>query len=130
MRVMKSRNLVYLILLVFAQYGCFTVKSNSKFIYQKVKPDLYKAMLNDSSNYYLIDVRTKNEYKKSHINDAVNYSFLSFKYRKYVKNLDRTKTVFLYCQTCHRSPLAARKMKKMGFVDVVDLKGGYAKWKH
>ena len=130
MRVMKSRNLGYLILLIFAQYGCFNVKSNSKFVYQKVNPDLYKTMLQDSSNYYLIDVRTKNEYKKSHINDAVNYSFLSFKYRKNVKNLDRTKTVFLYCQTCHRSPLAARKMKKMGFVDVVDLKGGYAKWKH
>lgn len=34
----------------------------------------------------------------------------------------------MYCQTQHRSPLASKKMKKMGFKKIIDLKGGFVKW--
>jgi rhodanese-related sulfurtransferase len=123
--------LLYIIMpaiMLFGITGCFTVRSNQEFSYSKLSPAAYKAVLTDSSNYYLVDVRTAKEYRLAHIAGAVNFSYLNFHIGRDVESLDRDKLVLVYCQTCHRSPLAARKMKKMGFRKVYDLKGGYQKW--
>lgn len=123
--------LFYLLMLLFWLCGitaCFTVRSNNDFSYSKLSPQEYEAVLKDSSNYYLVDVRTAAEYKRAHLPGAVNYSYLNFHIGRDIDSLDRNKLVLVYCQTCHRSPLAARKMKHMGFRKVYDLKGGYQKW--
>ena len=123
--------LPYLIILSFYLYGitgCFTVGSNTWFSYSKLSPAEYAAVLKDSCNYYLVDVRTPKEFKRSHLAGAVNFSYLNFHIGRDVDSLNRDKLVLVYCQTCHRSPLAARKMKKKGFRKVYDLKGGYQKW--
>ena len=125
---MKPVIAINLFVVVLFITGCFTVKNNSRFFYSKVSPAAYAAALKDSSNYYLIDVRTPGEFKKAHLANAVNYSYLKFHFGRDVDSLVRNKLVFLYCQTCHRSPLAARKMKHLGFRKVIDLKGGFVKW--
>ncbi len=109
--------------------SCFTVRNTGRFSYEKLIPDIYKQFLQDSSGYYLIDVRTAGEYRKSHIPGAVNYSYLKFHFGRDVDSLSRNSLVFVYCQTCHRSPLASRIMKRKGFRKVYDMKGGYQKWK-
>ena len=103
--------------------GCFTVKSNEHFTYAK-----YYAILKDSSNRYLIDVRTPGEFRKSHAPGAVNYNFLAFHFGRDVDSLDRHKTAYIYCHTCHRSPFAGKIMKRKGFTRVYDLKGGFSQW--
>jgi thioredoxin 1 len=113
---------------LLCSYGCFSVRNTENFTYSKLDPAAYDSLLKNTSGHYLIDVRTKKEHSKEHIDGAVNYSYLAFHFRRDVKNLDRNKPVFVYCQTCHRSPLAAKKLKHMGFSTVYDLKGGYQKW--
>lgn len=125
---MKLSYLILFSFLLCGTGGCFTVRSNKDFLYSKLSPAEYAAVLRDSSNYYLIDVRTAAEYNRSHLAGAVNFSYLNFHIGRDVDTLDRNKTVLIYCQTCHRSPLAVRKMKKMGFRKVYDLKGGYKNW--
>ena len=125
---MKLSYLILFSFLLCVTGGCFTVRSNKDFSYSKLSPAEYAAVLRDSSNYYLIDVRTAAEYNRSHLAGAVNFSYLNFHIGRDVDTLDRNKTVLIYCQTCHRSPLAVRKMKKMGFRKVYDLKGGYKNW--
>jgi rhodanese-related sulfurtransferase len=120
--------LLFFVPILMGFCGCFSVKSNENFTYLKLKPETYDSLLRKSKNNYLIDVRTGKEYSKSHMTDAVNFSFLAFHFRRNVKDFDRNRPVFIYCQTCHRSPLAARKLKHMGFSSVYDLKGGYRKW--
>lgn len=108
--------------------ACFSVRSNAHFTYEKLPPAEYAERLRDSSDYYLIDVRTPGEYRKAHIANATNFSYLAFHFGRDVDSLARDKTVFLYCHTCHRSPFAARIMKRKGFRRVYDMKGGYQKW--
>ena len=108
--------------------GCFTVKSNEHFNYVKLPIEKYYAALKDRSNRYLIDVRTPGEFRKSHAPGAVNYDFLAFHYGRDVDSLDRSKTAYIYCHTCHRSPFAAKIMKRKGFTSVYDLKGGFSQW--
>ena len=113
---------------LISMQSCFTVKSNEGFTYRKLAPQEYATYLKDSSDHYLIDVRTPGEYNKSHMDGAHNYDFLAFHFGRDVDTLDRSRTAFVYCQTCHRSPFAARIMKRKGFKCVYDLRGGFAKW--
>ncbi|MBK7269377.1 MAG: rhodanese-like domain-containing protein [Flavobacteriales bacterium] len=69
------------------------------------------------------------EFAKGHLPGALNHSYLSFRFGRSVQAIERDALVFVYCQTCHRSPLAARRMKRLGFRRVVDLKGGFAHWR-
>lgn len=117
-----------LIALAFSSLGCFTVKSNDHFYYEKVEPERYAQMLQDSGDYYLIDVRTRKEHENATIAHAMNFNFLAFHFGRDVDSLQRDKLVFMYCYTCHRSPFAARIMKRKGFRKVYDLAGGFQRW--
>lgn len=120
--------IVWWLLPILALSSCFTVKSTASFTYQKLAPAQYAAALKNTPQHYLIDVRTPGEYRKAHMAQAVNYNFLAFHYGRDVDSLKRGDTAFVYCQTCHRSPFAARIMKHKGFICVYDLKGGFANW--
>lgn len=108
--------------------GCFTVRSTGSFTYTRVDAASYARLLADSTARVLVDVRTPGEHAKGHLPGAINRSYLSFRYGRLVRDLDRSTLVLLYCHTCHRSPLAARRMKRMGFRRVVDLDGGLQRW--
>ena len=117
------------VVMFFLLQGCFTVKSNNNFTYQKIEPQNYAAKLAEQPRpYYLIDVRTPGEYAKGHIEGAVNYNFFAFHYGRDITPLDKNIPAFIYCHTCHRSPFAARIMKHKGFKQVYDLKGGFSQW--
>ena len=101
-----------------------------KSIYRKenvsqLPPEQYFEKMKNTPSFQILDVRTKMEYKKQHLDNAFSASLLSFRFKKKVKHLDRGTPVFIYCETAHRSPIAARKLRRMGFVDITDLKKGY-----
>ena len=78
----------------------------------------------------LIDVRTPREYHSGHISDALNMDvFQQSTFRTTANELDKKKPVYLYCQSGNRSQKAARILKKMGFDQIYDLKGGYRSWR-
>ncbi len=78
----------------------------------------------------IVDVRTNKEYNKSHIQKAINISYFGGDIKKHIDTLDKSKPIFIYCQTQHRSPLTAKIMKRRGFKHVIDLKGGFMKWEN
>jgi rhodanese-related sulfurtransferase len=90
--------------------------------------DQYKAHLDSLDLVQIIDVRTPMEYKKGHVPGAVNISFLGFGLAQKIKKLDLEKPVFIYCQTAHRSPLAAKKLSQYGFQVINDLENGFKEW--
>lgn len=118
----------FLVLLGSTLTGCFSVRSTDRFSYAKVDAATFAQVLADSTDHVLIDVRTPGEHARGHLPGAINRSYLSFRYGRLVRDLDRSTLVLLYCHTCHRSPLAARRMKRMGFRRVVDLQGGFRQW--
>ena len=102
----------------------------SKGIYKEVEPSVYEVLLKQE-NINIIDVRTKGEYEKSHIKGAINASYFSGKFLKLVKefNLDTNKTTLIYCETQHRSPIAAKRLYKIGFKKIIDLERGMRIWR-
>lgn len=71
----------------------------------------------------LIDVRSPQEYKEGHLDNAI----LIPEYDINKKILDRfniNDEIILYCSTGNRSRKAKKKMEKMGYVKVYNLKDG------
>ena len=69
------------------------------------------------NNYIIVDVRTESEYKQSHIKKSINIP-----YDKIDKNtnLDKSKTILVYCKSGVRSSKAYNILKNLGY-DVVNL---------
>ncbi len=110
--------------------GCNAWKSSKNFNYSELSFFEFDTSLKSDSNYIIVDVRTPKEYRNGHMKNAVNVSYFGTVFTDSIKKLDRNKTIYMYCQTQHRSPLASKKMKKLGFKKIVDLKGGFTKWEN
>lgn len=82
----------------------------------------------NNDSVIIIDVRTPVEFNASHYPNAINVNMLK-SFKKDIKNLDNTKTVYLYCETAHRSPFATRFLKQQGFTEIYDLDKGFSQYK-
>ena len=78
----------------------------------------------DGKKRLLVDVRTTKEYKSGHIKGARNINIFSGKFNTEFNKLDKKKPVYVYCRSGSRSRQASKKLAKMGFEDIYDLKGG------
>lgn len=82
-----------------------------------------------SKKVQLVDVRTAGEFHSGHINKAVNIDFFkSGEFEKSFQKFDKETPVYVYCRSGARSMNAAKKLVKMGFKRIVNLKGGYMAW--
>ena len=72
------------------------------------------------NNYIVVDVRTKEEFDSGHVLDAINIPYDEI--NKDI-NLDKDKTILVYCRSGQRSKIAYNSLKELGY-DVYDL-GAY-----
>ncbi len=78
----------------------------------------------------LVDVRTRLEFNAGHIENAANIDFFDHaRFNENFAGFDREKPVYLYCRSGHRSQRSAKRLLKIGFKKIYDLKGGYKAWK-
>ncbi len=122
------RFLGLIFILIFT--SCHSWKNSKTFSYSELSFGDFNNSLKNDSNYIIVDVRTPKEYRNGHMKNAVNVSYFGTIFTDSIKTLDRKKTIYMYCQTQHRSPLASKKMRKLGFVKIVDLTGGFMKWEN
>ena len=126
---MQKRKILILILFIsitimLSFFGCSQKIYQQEGVQQLAAPSYLEA-LDAAPEAYLLDIRTGFEYRRGHLERAKNISYLSGAFGRKVAELDTTKTVFIYCETAHRSPMAARKLWKKGFRNIIDLEGGY-----
>lgn len=68
-------------------------------------------------NYIIVDVRTKEEYDESHLMEAINIPYDEINNET---DLDKTKTILVYCRSGARSSIAYETLEKLGY-EVYDL---------
>ena len=76
----------------------------------------------------LLDVRTPKEYSEGHLANARQLDYLNTEtFDAGIKQLDKSRTYYIYCRSGRRSHGACLKMKKQGF-KVYDMEGGILNW--
>ena len=89
----------------------------------------FEAKLATKPTAQLLDVRTTGEYKRGHLKKALNVNFNDDDFEDLVKTkIDKNRPVFLYCFSGGRSANAATFLREMGYKEVYDMAGGFAKW--
>ncbi|MEH7177780.1 rhodanese-like domain-containing protein [Neobacillus vireti] len=84
-----------------------------------------KNELNDKNKQY-IDVRTAGEFKGNHIKGFKNIPLHQLAQK--ATELSKDKEVVVICQSGMRSQKASKQLKKLGFTNVTNVKGGMSAW--
>lgn len=78
------------------------------------------------NNVQFIDVRTPGEYKANHRKPFQNIPLSNLDSK--MGKLDKQKEVVVICQSGMRSAKAAKMLKKHGFENIYNVKGGMGAW--
>ena len=87
------------------------------------------AMINHE-NAVVLDTRSMAEFKSGHIVDAINIPLNNL--GKQLKTLEKHKDqpIIVCCRSGSRSAMACKTLKKAGFENVHNLKGGIMAWEN
>lgn len=89
-------------------------------------PKQVNRMMN-TTEIILLDARETKEYNISHIKGAIKVGYDNFSILS-VKDLDKNKTVYIYCSIGYRSEKIGEKLQKAGFKKVYNIYGGIFNW--
>ena len=77
----------------------------------------------------ILDVRTAGEFQSGHIANALQANWLDPReFKNRTQYLDKTKIIYIYCQSGGRSASAQTALIQAGF-NVVNLEGGISNWR-
>lgn len=79
----------------------------------------------EKSNLKVVDVRTPEEVAAGKIDGSVAMDFFAGDFETLIGTLDKEQPTLVYCKSGGRSGKTMKMMKKMGFKEVYNLKGGY-----
>ena len=96
-------------------------------VYRKITPQEAYVMMNQITDYIILDVRTESEYKELRIPGAILIPDTEINSRATSELPDKNKIIFVYCQGGVRSERAARALVELGYTNIYDM-GGINSW--
>lgn len=93
-----------------------------------IQVDSFAAKINRQHAPQIIDVRTPEEFTINHINGAIYLNLKDASHLDSLKNLDKSKPVFIYAIQNNRPDILAQELQANSYTEVYELKGGIAAW--
>lgn len=126
---MKLSRKIFIIMAAMGVFiGTAYAQKKSKRKVEVVPAQEFNSRLHLDKDAYLLDVRTNAEFVAGHLKGSHQLDWLdSTSFNNGANQLDKTKTIYVYCRSGHRSNMAAHNLAAKGF-NVVDLQGGYISW--
>lgn len=96
----------------------------------KLTADDFEKAIAANKNAQVLDVRTPGEFFSGHIKNAFQADWNDQKeFNRSIAFVDKTNPVYVYCLAGGRSAAAADVLRKQGYENVYELKGGTIAWK-
>lgn len=89
----------------------------------------FAEKINQLPDAPVLDVRTPEEFAKGHLPTAKNVDWNGDDFQQQLTAFDKSQPIFVYCLSGGRSSSAIKQMRKAGFTEVYELKGGIMKWR-
>jgi rhodanese-related sulfurtransferase len=124
---MKNLFFVLVFTLTSVFIGCAQQKGNESQSATLSAKEFQAAIL--QQGVQVLDVRSADEYKNGHLKNALLANWNDPKeFQDRTQHLDKSKTVYVYCQAGGRSAAAQSYLIEKGF-KVINLEGGLSNWK-
>ncbi|MGI6510108.1 MAG: rhodanese-like domain-containing protein, partial [Erysipelotrichaceae bacterium] len=114
------KKLFLLLILLTIMTGC---NPNKKAAYVSISTDEAIQMMENETDYIILDVRTVSEYQSGHIKGALNYPNEDIKDEMLDILPDKDQLIFVYCRSGNRSKAASQKLADIGYTNVVEIGG-------
>ena len=85
-------------------------------------------MMEEESEYIILDVRRPDEFAAGHIPNAINVPNESIGTSEIPELPNKDQLILVYCRSGRRSKEAADKLVKLGYTNIVEF-GGILEWK-
>lgn len=120
----KIVTIIIAVISILTTTSCQQASANNE-----LKAAEFKQKMEAEKSKTLLDVRTPQEYSEGHLADAINIDWNGGNFDAEIAKLDKSKPVYIYCLAGSRSASAAAVMRKSGFKQVYEMKGGILKWR-
>lgn len=101
--------------------------ADDKKTYRQVSPEEAAAMMEEETDYIILDVRTQEEYEASHIPGAICIPNETIGTDDIPELPDKDQLILVYCRSGNRSKQASEKLAKQGYANIVEF-GGINSW--
>ena len=105
--------------------GC--AASGKEAAYRQISQEDAISMMEEESDYIILDVRTPEEFAAGHIPDAINIPNESIGTEEIADLPDKNQLIFVYCRSGNRSKQASRKLAALGYTNILEF-GGITTW--
>ncbi|MEN8816200.1 MAG: rhodanese-like domain-containing protein [Nonlabens sp.] len=110
--------------MVISLQSCFKEKAG---VINLVTPE-EAAVLIESDQVKIIDVRAELEFDKKHLKNAVNIEVENDDLYSVLDQMKKDEPLLVYCNKGGQSERCAQILKEKGFTLIYDMDGGIAKW--
>jgi rhodanese-related sulfurtransferase len=119
------KKLLSVFMAALALIGC-TAPGGTK-SYRQISMAEAIAMMEEKSDYIILDVRTASEFDGGHIPGAINIPNESIGTDAIPQLPGKDQLIFVYCRSGNRSKQASEKLVKLGYTNIVEF-GGIIDW--
>ena len=129
---MRPFAIVFMLIVVL--FACQTnteqtsANKNDSVIEKLSAVDFKAAIQSDESDKIILDVRTPSEFNSGAIPNSINIDYRNENFGTSIESLDKSSTVYVYCQGGVRSSKAAELMEAKGFKKIIELEKGFSSY--
>ena len=95
--------------------------------YRQINMDEAIAMMEEESDYIILDVRTPEEFSEKHIPGAINVANETIGSEEIPELPDKDQLILVYCRSGNRSKQASEKLVALGYTNIIEF-GGINDW--
>ena len=105
--------------------GCGAVSAEKT--YRQITMEEAVTMMEEETEYIILDVRTAEEYSEKHIPGAINIANEVIGTEDIPELPDKDQLILVYCRSGNRNKQASEKLAKLGYTNIVEI-GGINSW--
>lgn len=120
------KKIIPALLTLFLLAGC-TANPSEEPSYRQITMADAQVMMEEESNYIILDVRTPAEFSDKHIPNAINVPNETIGTDAIPELPDKEQLILVYCRSGNRSKQASQKLVALGYTNIVEF-GGINDW--
>ena len=131
---MKIKRLISIFLLIFSLTACSakggdTNNSNESASqgYRQITMEEAVRLMEQESNYIILDVRRPDEFAEGHIPNAINVQNEIIGDSEIAELPNKDQLILVYCRSGRRSKEASEKLVSLGYTNIIEF-GGILDW--
>ena len=97
--------------------------------YYHISQDEAKRIMDEESDYIIVDAREQSEYDEGHIKGAIVIPYTEIEQKAEEMLPDKEQLILVYCRSGRRSKIAAQSLANMGYTNVKEF-GGIIDWQY